>query len=113
MPKSNHSYNTQQLHKVENFYCSTDIFRNSFFLSIIDQWNSLKPEIRTIDSFLKLRKLTLNLDNGHPLFNPNYNTFNPIGLKYLTRLHIVLSYLNEHVRAQFSRLHKPSVYVQS
>ena len=96
IPKSNHSFNTQQLHKVASFYCRTDIFKNSFFPSIIDEWNKLKPEIRTIDSFLKLRKFILNLDNGHPLFNPIYNIFNPIGLKYLTRLCLELSHLNEH-----------------
>ena len=96
IPKSNHSYNTRQLDKVESFYCRTDVFKSSFFPSVIDEWNKLKPEIRTIDLFLKFGKLILNLDNGCPLFNPIYNIFNLIGLKYLTRLRLELSHLNEH-----------------
>ena len=95
-PKSNQSYNVGQLDKVENFYCGTDIFKIFFFPSVIDEWNKLKPEIRTIDSFLKFRKLILNLDNGRPMFNPIYNIFNPIDLKCLTRLRLKLSHLREH-----------------
>ena len=95
IPKSNHRYNTKQLDKAESFYCRTDIFKNSFFPSVIDEWNKLKPEIRTIDSSLKFRKLILNLDNGRSPFNPIYNIFNPIGLKYLTRLRLELSHFNE------------------
>ena len=96
IPQSNHNYNTRQIGKFETFYCRTEIFKNSFFPSVIDEWNKLKPEIRTVNSFLKFRKLILNLDNGRPLFNPIYNIFNPIGLKYLTRLRLGLSHLNEH-----------------
>ena len=96
IPKSNHGYNTQQLNNVENFCCRTDIFKNSFFSSIIDEWNKLKPEIRTVYSFLKFRKLIFNLANGCPLLNSIYNIFNPIGLKYLTRLCLELSHHNEH-----------------
>ena len=96
IPKSNHSYNTQQLDTVESFYCRTDIFKNYFFPSVTDEWSKLKPEIRTVDSFLKFRKLILNLDNGCPLFSLIYNIFNLLGLKYLTRLHLELSHLNEH-----------------
>ena len=60
-----------------------------FFSSVIDEWNKLKPEIRTVNSFF--------LDNGCPLFNPIYDIFNPIGLKYLTHLHLGLnSHLNKH-----------------
>ena len=45
---------------------------------------------------LKFRKLILNLDNGCLIFNTVYNIFNPVGLKYLTRLSLELSHLNEH-----------------
>ena len=96
IPKSNHSYNTRQLDKVESFYCRTDIFKNSFFPSVIDEWNKLKPDIRIVDSFSKFKKLIINLDNGRPLFNPIYNTFNLIGLKYLPCLLLELSHLSEH-----------------
>ena len=47
-----------------------DVFKNSFFPYVIDEWNKLKPEIRNVGSYLKFRKLILNLDNGHPISNP-------------------------------------------
>ena len=99
IPHSNHSYITRQTDKIESFYCRTDVFKNSFFPFVIDEWNKLKPEIRNVDSFLKFRKLILNLDNGRPLCNPIFCNpiFRPIGLKYLTRLHIGLSHLNENM----------------
>ena len=50
------------------------------------EWNKLKPEIRNFGSYLKFRKLILNLDNGRPIPNLIYNIFNPVGLKYLTGL---------------------------
>ena len=67
-----------------------------FFPFVLDEWNKLKPEIRNVVSFLKFRKLILHSDNGHPLCNPIFNIFSPIGLKYLTRLRLGLSHLNEH-----------------
>ena len=96
IPHSNHNYVTRQIDKVETFYCRTDVFKNSFFPSVINEWNKLKPEIRTVNSFVKFRNLVLNLDNGRPFFNPIYNVFNPVGLKHLTRLRLGLSHLNEH-----------------
>ena len=95
MIKSNHSYNTQQLDKVESFNCKTDIFKNSFIPSFIDAWNKLKPEIRTVDWFLKFRKLILWI-MVILCSIPFINIFNLIGLKYLTHLCLELSHLNEH-----------------
>ena len=42
------------------------------------------------------RKLILNLDNGCLISNLIYNTFNLVGLKYLTCLRLKLSNLSEH-----------------
>ena len=36
------------------------------------------------------------MDNSRSLFNTTYNIFNPLGLKYLTRLRLERSDLNEH-----------------
>ena len=95
-PQSNHIYNIRQSDKLESFYCRTDVFKNSFFPYVIDEWNKLEPEIRNVGSYLKFRKLIRNLDNGCPISNPIYNIFNPVGLKYLTCLPLELSQLNEH-----------------
>ena len=96
IPQTNHNYNTRQYDNAETFYCRTDVFKNSFFPSVIDEWNSLKTEIRNVESFSKFRKLLLNLDNGRPPARPIYNIFNPLGVKFLTRLRLELSHLNEH-----------------
>ena len=92
----NHNYNTRQYDNIESFYCRTDAFKNSFFPYVIDEWNKLKIEIRNIESFPKFRKLLLNLDYGHPSCRSIYNIFNPLGVKYLTRLRLDLSHLNGH-----------------
>ena len=94
--QSNHNYNTRQYDNIESFYCRTDVFKNSFFPYVIDEWNKLKIEIRNVESFPKFRKLLLNLDNGRPSCRPIYNIFNPLGVKYLTRLRLDLSHLNGH-----------------
>ena len=41
----NRIYNTGQSDKLESFYCRTDVFKNSFFPYVIDEWNKLKPEM--------------------------------------------------------------------
>ena len=70
IPQFNHIHNTQKSDKLESFYYRKDVFKNSFFHYVIDEWNKLKPEIRNVGSYLKFRKLILNLDNGHPISNP-------------------------------------------
>ena len=95
IPQTNHNYNTRQYDNVESFYCRTDVFKNSFFSSVIDEWNRLKTEIRNVESFSKFKKLLLNLDNGRPPPRLIYNIFNPLGVKFLTRLLLELSHLNE------------------
>ena len=96
IPQSNRIYNTQQSDKLESFSCRTNVFKNSFVAYVTDEWNKLKPEIRNVGSYLQFRKLILNLHNGRPLYNPIYNIFNPVGVKYLTRLRLELSHLNAH-----------------
>ena len=53
-------------------------------------------QIKEVQSFSKFRKLILNLDDGRPPSRPIYSIFNPLGVKYLTRLRVQLSHLNEH-----------------
>ena len=96
IPQSNHISNTRQSDKVESFHCRKNAFRNSFFPCFTEEWHKLKPEITIVELYLKFRKLILNLDNCRPISNPIYNVFNLLGLKYLTRVRLELSHLNEH-----------------
>ena len=45
-------------------------------------------------SFLIFRNLLLKI--GRPMQNSIYNIHDPVGIKYLTRLRLGLSHLNEH-----------------
>ena len=67
-----------------------------YIVLVIAVCNKLKPEISNVETYLKFRKLTLNLDNGRPIFNSIYDIFNLVGLKYLTCLQLELSHLNEY-----------------
>ena len=95
IPQSNRIYNIRQSGKLESFCCRTDVFKKFFFSYVSDEWNKLKLEIRNVGSYLKFRKLILNLDSCRPISNPSYNIFNPVVFKYLTRLRLELSHLND------------------
>ena len=51
-------------------------------------------QIRRSESFLSFKHFLLKI--GQPTAKPTYNIHNPIDLKFLTRLRLGLSHLNEH-----------------
>ena len=51
-------------------------------------------QIRRSESFLSFKHFLLKI--GQPTAKPTYNIHNPIGLKFITRLRLGLSHLNEH-----------------
>ena len=76
------------------FHCRTESFENSFFPYTIEAWYSLDPSIINSNS-LEVFKSKL-LAFIRPVQRSIYNVFNPQGLKFLTRLRLGLSHLNEH-----------------
>ena len=64
------------------------------FPHTILEWNKLDVQIRRSESFLSFKNSLLKI--GRPTAKPTYNIHNPIGLKFLTRLRLGLSHLNEH-----------------
>ena len=74
------------------FYCGTDAFKYSYFPHILE-WNKLNMQTRS-ESFLSFKNSLLKI--GQPTAKPTYKIHNPIGLKFLTRLRLGLSHLNEH-----------------
>ena len=76
------------------FHCRTESFKNSFFQYTIEAWYSLDPSIINSNS-LEVFKSKL-LAFIRPVQRSIYNVFNPQGLKFLTRLRLGLSHLNEH-----------------
>ena len=57
-------------------------------------YNKLDVNLRNAKSFLIFRNSLLKI--GRPMQNSIYNIHDPVGIKYLTRLRLGLSHLNEH-----------------
>ena len=91
--QSNHKYNTRSTEDVTTFYCKRfiQIFLFSIYHSRMEQTWYTNKKIRIFlsfkDSFLKVGRATAK---------PIYNIHNPTDLKFLTRLTLGLSHLNEH-----------------
>ena len=94
LPTGSHIYNTCNIENVETYYCRTDLFKYSFFPYVIVEWNKLDINLRNAKSFLIFRNSLLKI--GRPIQNPIYNIHDPMGIKYLTRLRLGLSHLNDH-----------------
>ena len=75
-------------------YYRTDLFRNSFLLFIITEWNKLDPDIRNLDSHEMFCKKLLNFI--WPSEKSIFNIYYPKGSKLLNRLGLGFSYLREH-----------------
>ena len=92
IPKIQQTTRTR-INGISTFHCRTDCFKNSFFPSTIKDWYKLDETIRNSESnsIFKSRLLSFIRRLGSNL----YNVFDPIGLTFLTRLHLGFSHLNE------------------
>ena len=89
-----YSTRSSQINNISNIKTRKNLFRNSFFPSIINESNKLDRDIRNSDS-LNIFKLPL-LKFVRPVANSVFEINNPHGLKLLTRLRLGLSYLCYH-----------------
>ena len=89
-----HIYNTRNTEDVETYCCRTDLFKYSFFPYTIIEWNKLDINLRNVKSFQIFRNSLLKI--RRPIQNSIFNVHDPVGIKYLTRLRLDLSHLNEH-----------------
>ena len=94
IPSESLIYSTRNSENVETYYCRTDQFKYSFFPYSIIEWNKLDINLHNAKSFLIFRNSLLKI--GRPMQNSIYNIHDPVGIKYLTRLRLGLSHLNEH-----------------
>ena len=95
IPSESHIYSTRNSENVKTFYCRTAQFKFSFFLPYsVTKWNKLDMNLCNAKSLLIFRNLLLKI--GRPMQNSIYNIHDPVGIKYLTRLRLGLSHLNEH-----------------
>ena len=85
---------TRNSDNITPFNVRHHFFNNSFFPSVISEWNKLELEIRRSGSLEIFKKHLLNFirPNSSNVFNIN----NPLGLKLLARFRIGFSHFKEH-----------------
>ena len=60
----------------------------------MNEWNKIDPEIRRIDSYVGFRKQLLSFIKL--MENKTCSTYGPLGIKFLNRLRVDFSHINEH-----------------
>jgi len=91
------SSNTRRTRNSENiplFSVKHNFYKNSFFPSVIIEWNKLDSNIRNLDSFSLFKASILKFIR--PCSNSIFNCHNPTGIKLLSRLRLGLSHLRGH-----------------
>ena len=88
------TYRTRNIDSIPQFIVRHTFFRNSYFPSIVTEWNNLDKSIRNSESFSIFKKNILKFIGPSP--NRIFNCHNPKGVKLLTRLRLGLSHLRDH-----------------
>ena len=94
IPNFNRVHNTRLSYNIPPIKVRHDYFKNSFFPSVITEWNKLDLNIRNSASLNTFKKQLLNFIR--PCANSIFDIHNPLGIKLLTRLRLGLSHLREH-----------------
>ena len=92
IPKS-HQFFRAMTSIITTFYCRNDCYKNYFFPSALRNWFQLDVAIRNSESMAIFKNRLLSFI--HPIQSDVYDIFDPIGLKFLTRLRFDLSHPNE------------------
>ena len=87
-------YTFTNLDKILYFKTKHNFFKNSFFPSVIIEWNKLDHNLRRCDSYNIFKSNILKF------IEPSSNTFfdchDPIGIKYITRIQFGLGHIQVH-----------------
>ena len=94
LPLQTTSHNTRSSRNIPLFPFRHNLFKSSFFPSVIIKWNNLDKSIRNSESLSIFIKSILKFLRSSP--NTTYNCFNTKGIKHLTRLRLGLSHLRDH-----------------
>ena len=87
-------HTTRNSDNITPFKVRHNFFKNSFFPSVISEWNKFDLDIRNSASLEIFKKNSLNFIR--PNSSNDFNINNSLGLKLLTRLRIGFSHLKEH-----------------
>ena len=87
-------YKTRNANNIPQFKVTHYFFQNSFFLSVVTEWNKLDQNICNSENLNIFKKKLLKFI--HSSGNSIFRCHNPKGVKLLTRLRLGLSHLREH-----------------
>ena len=93
IPKREHKIKTRNC-QIPTYHCRTDCFKYSFFPSALSEWFKLDESIRNSESISIFKNKLLSFIR--PAQSSIFNIFDPVGIKFLTRLRLDFSHLNEH-----------------
>ena len=93
IPRRDQSIRTRNNH-IPIFHSRTDCFKYSFFPSTLDDWFKLDDNIRNSESVEIFKNRLLSFIR--PVQSNIFKIFDPIGLKFLTRLRLGFSHLKNH-----------------
>ena len=94
IPTSVRPCNTRNANNIPQFKVKHNFFKNSFFPSVVIEWNKLDLNIRNSENLFIFKKKLLKFIR--PSGNSVFRCHNPKGIKLLTRLRFGLSHLREH-----------------
>ena len=89
IPTVRSTYRRRNIDNIPQFNVRHTFFRNSYFPSIVTEWNNLDKSIMNSESFSIFKKNILKFIRPSP--NSIFNCHNPKGAKLLTRLRLGLS----------------------
>ena len=88
------NYRTRNADDVPYFNIRHIFFKNSFLSFAVIEWNKLDSRLRKVKSITDFKKNILGFIR--PKANSVFNSNSSKGLKFVTRLRLVLSHLREH-----------------
>ena len=94
VPKNNSNHRTRNSYNIPQFNIKHNFFKNSFFPSVIVEWNKPDWDTQNLNSLSLFKSRILKFIQPNP--NSILNCHNPKTIKYLSRIRLGLSHLHEH-----------------
>ena len=92
--KNNSNHRTRNSYTISQFNIKHNFFKNSFFPSVIAEWNKLDSDIRNLNSLSLFKSRIFKFIRPNP--NSFFNCHNPNAIKYPSRVRLGRSHLREH-----------------
>ena len=96
IPKNNSNHRTRNSCNIPKFNIKHNSFKNSFFPSVIAEWNKPNSDIWNLNKFILSLFKTRISKFIRPNLNSIFNCHNSTAIKYLSRIRLSLGHLDEH-----------------